>query len=78
MNRNNQQKRDSVELADKLLSGAVQKKYQGKQLVIIAGKMFILPEDDTKAAKLVNRLEQKYPDEIPHLVSVPRPETYAL
>ena len=64
------------DLVDKLLSGDVAEKYHGKQVVIIGDTSVILPNDDNKAARLVERLEKKYPGQIPHLVSVPRPETY--
>ena len=67
-----------TQLKDKLLSGAVGEKYQGKQVVVIGHQVVILPEDDRKAVTLVEKLEKQYPDQIPHLISVPRPETYVL
>ena len=67
-----------VQLVDKLLSGAVEEKYQGKQVVVIGKRVFILPENDNKAVRLVEDLEKKYPNQIPHLIFVPRPETYVL
>ena len=66
------------ELIDRLLSGTAEEKYQGKQVVIMGGRIFILPEDDQKAVTLVEDLEKKHPNQIPHLVFVPRPETYIL
>lgn len=65
-------------LVDALLSGVAEEKFQGKQVVVIGGQAHILPEDDTQSARLVEKLEKKYPGEIPHLVFVPRPETYIL
>lgn len=67
-----------TQLRDKLLSGAVGEKYQGKQVVLIDQQVVILPEDDREAVTLVEKLEKQYPDQIPHLISVPRPETYVL
>jgi hypothetical protein len=67
-----------TELVDRLLSGIAEEKYQGKQVVVIGGQIFILPEDDWKATALVDDLEKKYPNQIPHLVFVPRSETYIL
>lgn len=65
-------------LIEKLLSAAVEEKYYGKQVVVIGGEARILPEDDRESVKLVEKLEEKYPNQIPHLVFVPRPETYIL
>jgi hypothetical protein len=67
-----------TELVDTLLSGIAEEKYQGKQVVVIGGQIFILPEDDRKATALVDNLEKKYPNQIPHLIFVPRSETYIL
>ena len=66
------------QLVDTLLSGAADEQFQGKQVVVIGGKTFILPENDTESARLVETLEKQYPGETPHLVFVPRPETYIL
>ncbi|KKR71740.1 MAG: hypothetical protein UU14_C0020G0013 [Candidatus Roizmanbacteria bacterium GW2011_GWB1_40_7] len=71
-------KDNTDKLIDKLLSGKAAKKYQGKQVVIIAGKAHILPDNDKASVELVNKLEKKYPKQIPHLLFVPRPETYIL
>lgn len=65
-------------LVERLLSGRVEEKYQGKQVVVMKGKVYILPEDDRQAVSLVERLEEKYPDQTPHLIFVARPETYVL
>jgi hypothetical protein len=40
-------------LVDKLLSGTAKEKYQGKQVVLIGGQIFILPQDDRRATVLV-------------------------
>lgn len=66
------------QLVEKLLSGMAEEKYQGKQVVVIGGQAFILPEDDNKAVNLVEGLEKKYPNQIPHFIFVPRPETYVV
>lgn len=73
----NEMKKDK-QLVDQLLSGNVDEKYQGKQLVVIGGEKHVLPDDDKKAVKLVEKLEKKYPKDLPHLVTVPRAETYIL
>jgi hypothetical protein len=74
----NQTSDSNTKLIDKMLSGDVDKKYQGKQVVIIGGETRILPNDGRRAAKLVEKLEEKHPNQIPHLVSVPRPGMYIL
>lgn len=66
------------ELEERFLSGQAPKQYQGKEVVIIGGKAHILPADDRQAAALVDKLEVKYPQQIPHLVFVPRPGAYIL
>ena len=45
---------------------------------LIAGKAYILPDDDKASVELVNKLEKKYPKQIPRLLFVARPETYIL
>lgn len=69
---------EKQKLVEELLSGEVEEKYQGKQVVLIGGQIHILPEDDQESVKLMKELEEKYPNEIPHLIFVPRPETYIL
>ncbi|MFQ6009399.1 MAG: hypothetical protein ACE5K8_10675 [Candidatus Zixiibacteriota bacterium] len=71
-------KTSDATLVDKLLSGSAEGKYQGKQVVVIGGRIFVLPEDDRESVAMVDQLEKKYPNQIPHLVFVPRPETYIL
>lgn len=75
---NKQVKSSNETVVDKLLSGTAGEKYQGKQVVVIGGKIHILPEDDRESAEMVDQLEHKYPGQTPHLVFVPRPETYIL
>ncbi|MBI4130656.1 hypothetical protein HY468_05035 [Candidatus Roizmanbacteria bacterium] len=65
-------------IVNKLLSGKAEKKYFGKQVVVMGGTAHILPESDEDSKKLVDQLEKKYPKQIPHLLFVPRPETYIL
>jgi hypothetical protein len=65
-------------LVEKLLSGAAEEKYQGKQVVLMDNHIYILPDDDHQAATLIEDLEKQYPNQTPHLVTVPRPETYIL
>ena len=72
------QKSDEPELLDNLLSGAVEEKYHGKQVVVMGDQVQLLPEDDQQAVALVEALEEQYPDQTPHIVTVPRPETYVL
>ena len=71
-------KNDKDKIIDKLLSGKAEKKYQGKQVVIMGDQVHILPDDDRASVELVNKLEKKYPKQIPHLLFVPRSETYIL
>jgi len=66
------------QLVEKLLSGQAEEKYRGKQVVVIDERVFVLPEDDRESAALIEDLERQYPDQIPHLVFVPRSETYAV
>lgn len=65
-------------LVEKLLSGGVKEKYQGKQVVLMDDHVYILPDDDHQAAALIEGLEKQYPNQTPHLITVPRPETYIL
>jgi hypothetical protein len=66
------------QLVDRLLSGAAAAKYQGQQVVVIGGQVHVLPEDDRESVELIEALERKYPEEIPHLLHVPRPESYVV
>lgn len=66
------------QLIDRLLSGTAAEKYRGQQVVVIGGQVHVLPEDDHASVELIEKLERKYPDEIPHLLHVPRPESYVV
>lgn len=65
-------------LINALLSGKMGKRYEGKHVVVIGGKAHILPFEGEKSAEIIERLEKKYPRQTPHLVFVPREETYIL
>lgn len=71
-------KAQNEEIVSKLLSGTAEVQYQGKQVVVIGGDVFILPDDDREAAALVEDLEEQHPDEIPQVVFVPHAGTYVL
>lgn len=61
-----------------LLSGKVAKKYEGKQVVICEGNVYILPEDDKKSKELLDKLITKHPKSTPTITFVPRHGTYIL
>ena len=65
-------------LVQTLFSGKMGEKYFGKHVVIMGGKIVILPSDRKQASALIETLAKKYHKEIPQLVFVPRPETYIL
>ena len=65
-------------LINALLSGKMGKKYEGKHVVVIGGKAHILPFEGKESAEIIGSLEKKHPKETPHLVFVPREETYIL
>jgi len=65
-------------LVQTLFSGKMGEKYFGKHVVIMGGKIVILPSDRKQASALIETLAKKYRKEIPQLVFVPRPETYIL
>lgn len=69
---------ENEELIEKLLSGRAGQGYQGEHVVVIGGEAHILPEDDRDAAALVEELERKHPDQTPHLLFVPRSESYVV
>jgi hypothetical protein len=70
--------KDKEEILSMLLSGKVAKKYRGKQVVIFDRQVFILPENDEKAAKFVNSLIAKKPGITPTITFVPKQGTYIL
>jgi len=61
-----------------LLSGKAGKKYEGKEVVVLKGKVYILPDDDEESRDLLNNLIAKHPNATPTLVDVPRPGIYIL
>lgn len=70
-------KKDEKILAN-LLSGKTAKKYEGKQVVICEGHVYVLPGDDKKAGDFFNRLIAKHPKSTPTITFVPRHGTYIL
>ena len=71
-------KKDKEKILSTLLSGKAAKKYQGKQVVIFDQQVYILPENDKEAAKLVNSLIVKKPGITPTITFVPKQGTYIL
>lgn len=65
------------QLIQTMFSGKKGKKYFGKHVAVVAGKVLLLPSDSHQAAELLDNLEVKY-KETPELVFVPQPETYIL
>lgn len=61
-----------------LLSGKTAKKYEGKQVVIVEGKVYILPQDDKKSKEVLNNLIAKHPKIMPTITFVPKHGTYIL
>ena len=61
-----------------LLSGKMGKKYEGKQVVLFEGKVYVLPSDDLKSAKFLEELIKKYPKSTPTLAFVPKKGSYIL
>lgn len=61
-----------------LLSGRTAKKYEGKQVVVMGGKIYILPYDDKKSKELLNKLLSKHPKSTPTITFVPKHGTYIL
>lgn len=59
-----------------LLSGKAPKKYEGKQVVVCAGQAYILPPNDRKAKKFLNRLITQNPGATPTITFVPKHGTY--
>jgi len=71
-------KKGKEKILSTLLSGKAAKKYQGKQVVIFDQQVYILPENDKEAAKLVNSLIVKKPGITPTITFVPKQGTYIL
>ncbi len=61
-----------------LLSGKAPKKYEGKEVVVQKGEIYILPSNDKGASNLLNSLIKKHSGIVPTLVSVPKHGTYIL
>jgi len=61
-----------------LLSGKAAKKYEGKQVVILGGNVYILPRNDKKSKETINSLINKYPNTTPTITFVPKHGTYIL
>lgn len=61
-----------------LLSGRTAKKYEGRQVVIMGGKVYILPYDDKKSKDVLNKLITKHPKATPTITFVPKHGTYIL
>lgn len=62
-----------------LLSNKAPKKYQGKEVVVLDGKVYQFPEDDKQAANFFNKLIKRNLGKTPTLVDVPKANmTYIL
>lgn len=61
-----------------LLSGRTAKKYEGRQVVIVEGKVYVLPYDDKKSKQVLNKLISKHPKATPTITFVPKHGTYIL
>lgn len=61
-----------------LLSGKTAKKYEGRQVVIVEGKVYVLPYDDKKSKEVLNKLISKHPKVTPTITFVPKAGTYIL
>ena len=55
-----------------LLSGKASKKYEGKQVVIFAGEIYVLPRNDDKSKEVLNQLIIKHPGVTPTVTFVPK------
>lgn len=61
-----------------LLSDKAAKKYEGKQVVVFGGEVYILPENDRKAKQFLNKLMTERPKVTPTITFVPKHGTYIL
>lgn len=61
-----------------LLSGKTAKKYQGRQVVVCKGHVYILPSNDKKSQEFLNKLIAKYPKTTPTITFVPKHGSYIL
>jgi hypothetical protein len=51
--------------------------YKGKHLIVIAGKVFTA-KTGNQANKILDRLEKKYPNEIPAITYIPKADALIL
>lgn len=51
--------------------------YRGKHVIVIAGKVFTA-KTGTQASKILDKLEKKYPKEIPAITYIPKADTLIL
>mgnify|MGYP001567248286 CR=1 FL=1 len=70
--------KDDQKTIANLLSGKVSKKYQGKEVVVMEGKVYLLPENDEQSKNLINKLIQEHPGLTPTITFVPKHGTYIL
>lgn len=61
-----------------LLSAKAAKKYEGKQVVVFGGEVYILPANDRKAKQFLNKLMTEHPKVTPTITFVPKHGTYIL
>lgn len=52
-------------------------KYRGKHLAIVAGKVFVA-KTGKEINSIIDRLERKYPDEVPVMTYIPKADTLIL
>lgn len=70
--------RKDQKIISTLLSDKVPRKYQGKQVVVCGGEVYVLPREDKKAGDFINRLVEKHPGSTPTITFVPKQGTYIL
>lgn len=51
--------------------------YRGKHIIVIGGKVFTA-KTGTQANKILDKLEKKYPKEIPEITYIPKADTLIL
>ena len=52
-------------------------KYRGKHIVVVAGEVFAA-KTSKEASKILDKLEKKYPTEIPAMTYIPKADTLIL
>lgn len=52
-------------------------KYRGKHLVVVAGRVFVA-KTGKEVNSIIDKLEKKYPDEIPAMTYIPKADTLIL